>query len=488
MFSSCGKKEYAEQKLHILVDLPVKLNVLGLFATYDDVKGEDSAHLKNYLKKYMGVTEDVEYEFLPEDKAEREVRIQALRTEIMAGGGPDIFLVVSDPPGGARGSSIWNVQFPAPYEREMLFANPETAMESKLFLPLDDYLKDNDAVDTSLIFPAVLEAGKTEEGQMILPITFTFPVATCLESFVPKQLPENWESGISNENPAVRNAYTAGAWHRFSDSFESMVKEGSLAFSKSELLQRVKSALASTDMELIDTLSNTNVFVSPDTNTGELNPGINFAHEFNNAPIPFPADSFGGFLSIRSLHYRDTVEWDRNHYDHRWAKNNGRQSLFALQNEKGGVTADITAYAAVNRNSKHTESAFQALDMMLSTPTLTGWGMNESEKGDPYSYQLFTLCSCFGVPARGDLLGTGDLPFFQARISKNAPGVFGENVEVFSEYTALRNEVTHARFYGTLDQELQTMYEACLEAESDEEIEKIVSKAYDTMLMILAES
>ncbi|WP_369297967.1 hypothetical protein [uncultured Neglectibacter sp.] len=475
-FTGCREKE--SNKLRILVDL----------RDVDFVSSEPE-NLRRALKSKGELDPDtLEIELLPTEEAERTVRLRALRTEIMSGGGPDVFLMTCNFSGWRSGRGIYRPNSgdgKDPFEQERLFSDVEKCMENHFFFPLDNFFEKAKYFDPDMILPAVLEAGKTDEGQMVLPITFTFPIAVYQKDIVQPQgeLPTSWQAAADSSNRAAQKAYGVAAWNQFSDIFPRLSDTSGwgLTVTKEELTQRVKEAVKLCDFNLL-TMMETAADNLP--KLLEYDEYINYAEKV--AASPFPAEEFGGFLSERSIDYYNISFWSPGIYDYRWETKKCSQIIEPIYNTAGGVTAGITTYASINRNTKHPEEAFRVLDTLFCIDVQNGQGSTPEAQSD-MKFQTLALRGSYGIPSRNDLLKDHTLAF-QMEYSSRMSIVPGPNEELFSEYTALRSEVTHARFYGALDQELQTMYEACLEAENDEEIEKIVSQSYDTMLMILAES
>ena len=477
-----GCKEKAPEKLHILIDLVLT----------EDFRSTPEEFGRVFQYRGGLNPDTLEIEFLPTEEAERTVRIQALRTEIMSGGGPDVFLMTCNFSGWRSGRQFYpyyndggRLAIEDLYQQDRLFGNVEKCMENRTFLPLDDFFEKAEYFDPNMILPAVLEAGRTDEGQMVLPITFTFPAAVYQKDIVQSQgaFPSSWQEAVDGSNRAAQKAYGVAAWSQFSDIFPELADTSGweLAVTKEELIKRVKEAVKLSDTDIISQLRG-----AIDSSTPGASAFNTKTMEIQQENRPYPAEQFDGFLSERSLSYHNMEFWSPGFYDYRWEVKEYSQIIEPIYNTDGGVTAGITTYACINRNTKHPEEAFRALDTLFCTDVQNGYG-SKPEEYPKINFQILDFWYCYGVPARNDLMKDNNFSFQQKFLSR--VGVTpGPNEEAFSEYTALRNEVTHARFYGTLDQELQTMYEACLEAESDEEIEKIVSKAYDTMLMILAES
>lgn len=92
--------------------------------------GSSDETLRRFLDHVedLGGPENVVIDAVPSKGVERESALQRLRTEIMSGKGPDVFIVAC--PGGVFNNPS-----------EALFAVPEKAMQNGLFLTLDDYIE-----------------------------------------------------------------------------------------------------------------------------------------------------------------------------------------------------------------------------------------------------------------------------------------------------------------------------------------------------------
>ena len=86
--------------------------------------------LAHDIKRACGI-EKLAFEVVPPDGAKRKSAMQRLRTEVMAGSGPDVFIM-----SGGIGSYEFGYN-------DALFNFPENNMEGGLFLPLDEYMANN---------------------------------------------------------------------------------------------------------------------------------------------------------------------------------------------------------------------------------------------------------------------------------------------------------------------------------------------------------
>ncbi len=446
--------------LYILIDIPTE----PWFISSKKI----TEGLKDYLQYVYDMDpEDVEVEFLPEEESERSVRISALRTAIISGEGPDVFVVSSELPAGQeRKDFLKTANADSPFHnimapRERLFQDPQFAMEKGLFLPLDDYLAKAQFFDAGVIEPAVLAAGQTDEGQMLIPLAFTFPTAI-------------FQEGIAGRSNAEQNAYGAAAWNQFPDLFGQIVdyKAEKLLFSEAELLETVRDALAKGDIE-------------PGSINGDADNDMDLR-------LFFLPEKTEGLVAVCDLNHYDLRYWQPTYFSGEWQEGAVPEKIVPVKNRENGVTAQITAYIGINSNTPRPKEAFQVLDLLTRREAMGNIPVREDPKNLLPYHVLFLCYDVYGVPSRNDLLGSdygGSFGYRQSYVGQlTGKTEFIASPVTFDIYKNLRAQVTTARFYGELDWELQEMFNACREAETDEEIEKIVSKAYDTMLMILAES
>lgn len=165
-----------------------------------------------------GGPENIEFDSIPYEGSAREIAMDRIRTEIMAGGGPDVFIVTT------QGSNS-------------LFPIPEKAMQEGVFLPLDTYIQDMAQSEWDKLTPAVLEAGRTDEGQVLVPMMYTLPITIYKKEDVPEAPPAGttWQEMLSDETNILRNAAvmtndvsggllpdTGGVCCRYSDGLQIM--------------------------------------------------------------------------------------------------------------------------------------------------------------------------------------------------------------------------------------------------------------------------
>lgn len=105
----------------------------------EDSFEQDAYELENYLKA-AGVETEYEFLVLPNNTEDRETELTRLRTEIMAGEGPDAFILNATIPGYVTDLSTME-------PTEALFPNVEKSMYSHLFLDVEEMVQNSETID-----------------------------------------------------------------------------------------------------------------------------------------------------------------------------------------------------------------------------------------------------------------------------------------------------------------------------------------------------
>lgn len=243
------------------------------------------------------------YDVVPLAEPERDNYLTRLRTEILAGAGPDLFLC------NCPISLI-----------EGVFPFPKQAANNHLFLPLDDYIENARLMGWDDLFPLVMSAGKTEDGQQLLPLTYEFSMRLFdKDGPVPEiDRPMNWKQMVETRDPSVETAARAGL---IFDIF------GELADYDNDVPTFTEDAL----------LDGTKDYLSL---------------EFHEVGIPiYWSDGWFDGGTGRTLALDE----------------NGKEYfMLPSYNLAGGVTANICTFAAINRNTNYPQECFAALDYLLS--------------------------------------------------------------------------------------------------------------------------
>lgn len=362
---------------------------------------------------------ELKIEYVPTQEPDRSNFITRAGIELMSGKGADVFIV------DCYMGNLLNTS------EGCMFPYPEKAMKNKLFLPLDNYIKDARFTDFDKLLPIVMEAGKNEEGQQILPITYVITASTCLKETysLPNPLPKTQEDMIAAEDPLL-------------DYMARPLRDNLLMY-LGKPADFVKEELSFTEDELFDLamkyreLEQTNKAGGYDDIRGES--GV--------------MRWVGGILCNQNFATQSTED---------------EVIIVAGPNKTGGITAGISSYGAVNRNTEHQEMAFAVLDKLLS-------------RNDQRSNEMYYLLQ--GMPMDMEA-GNSDNRFMWEG------GPWFMNDWNFEQYQIARDRIDSVKFYTPLDREVENaLIEACSADDATEDsIRRAVHKTYTTMKMMLAES
>lgn len=341
-----------------------------------------------------GGPENIEFDSIPYEGSAREIAMDRIRTEIMAGGGPDVFIVTT------QGSNS-------------LFPIPEKAMQEGVFLPLDTYIQNMAQSEWDKLTPAVLEAGRTDEGQVLVPMMYTLPITIYKKEDVPEAPPAGttWQEMLSDETNILRNAAVMTndvSGGLLPDTGESMLsvlgrftdyETNELLFSEEDLLQCAEAMLTLKDeIDRDDTL--------PVYAQGML---------CGNGRLTFDEQSSEKYPICK----------------------NDAMTMIPLYSKDGDVTATVRAYTGINRNTKHAEEAFFVVDYLMRVDVQQNLKM------------FYMLGQNYGLPIHEDVLS----PEFPQQ--KNGFFFTDENFETLS---GVRDQITNVYFDNALVQSLSGLY------------------------------
>lgn len=188
LFTGCGKKE----------DTP-SLRIVTERTISNGMNQQAQQMIEQFQEKYPEFT--VKLEILPEKKTEREIVIKQIRSQLMSGRGPDIFLlptkntvlapkyldpvgIIGPPPPEFSNTIFVDMDTDEVYpmerrvvaDREPLFPDVAQTMENKLFLDLSDYYDADESLGRDCLNQKVMDAGTVNGKRYILPIRYDMPV------------------------------------------------------------------------------------------------------------------------------------------------------------------------------------------------------------------------------------------------------------------------------------------------------------------------
>ena len=412
-------QDYSARPLRLFVDFYAGFIGAVSYRTDDDMV-ED---ILNMVAERGGPT-DIEVEMMPPQPDARQTELNRLRVELMAGGGPDVFLTTSVEP-------IYSGQDQA------LFQFPEQAMRRGFFLKLDEYIENAQFMEWEKLNPVVMDAGRTEEGQYLLPIVYSFPMAFFLADDVdPYPVTTTWSDIAAGNDPVLNTlmepqydsegrkdwcgtSYLSLTWKNLAD-YDS----GELLISEEDLLQRAKEALA----------------------VGEK--GTTELRHFSSTMSRELFSPSSQWLTFDVERYQGITPTDP-------------VTMIPLYCDQGGAVVPVRAYTGINAATERPEDAFFVTDVLLS----------EDFQGKSF---LFDAWEGRSIPVCDELTGVMLAPILEA-------------------YLEARSQITSARIATPLDAKINGAmleYQWMLEdgEATEEALEKLISDAYREMKQMLDES
>jgi hypothetical protein len=407
--------------------------------------------------------EKIEVEYLPSGGIERETALQRIRTGIMSGRGPDVFLVYctdKDPL----------------LAEESLFTIPEKAMELSIFMTLDEYMENNTVfAEWEKMNQTVLSAGRTDEGQQIIPLCYKIPV-TIYKADEVQHTPSKeitWMDMLVSEDKALR---AAAVW---TDNSSELEQGMPFMLTRAPMTEFILGAVADYEDEKL-------LFSEEDLNQ-------------RLSEIAELADCYraGEFDSV-PMHYSTYPGWQFNDFDSRGELDginsefdawNGIQwdnaySMIPLYSDDGGVTAEISAYAAINRNTQHPEEAFLFLDYLSS---YTAQRSDHIYQTSIYLGRSQGRTTC-NIPMYDELMCANQRVYWVNGYSDSSETGWYITDENFTQLCAVRDQITHVRFRNAFDLEFTKLYRDFVDAyRCGEDTEAAVTESYRKILQMLRE-
>lgn len=374
----------------------------------------------------------VEFEYLPKEGEAREAALTHMRTEIMSGKGPDLFIC------GCTNPQI---------DEQPLFRFPDQVMKQHLFLPLDEYFASAQFTDLDKLLPIAMEAGRNEEGQQLVPLAFTMPITVFRKSEVQHE----------HSKTMTRAEQLAG-----DDAMKL-----SAAAEPANCLYR-----SAGFRELADYESETLCFSEEELGAYLEECGRLFSEQDGlDAPDCFTTGLCANFIDVPGA---EVMYFDSSH--HGGLRSTDTFTMVPVYSNEGGYIAYITSFAAINRNTEKPEEAFLLLDYLLSPA---------GARSELYGRLLDQV----GMPVHMDLGEMG------ASVAAVAGGVWWMSDENYAEYCSLRDNISAMRFSTPFELEIRKAYWDIdsiawkrSQGEKTDSAENIIADTYRTMKMELAES
>ncbi len=368
-------------------------------------------------------------EVLPmEGDSAYDAELTKLRTEIMAGNGPDVFLM-----SGFGGGD-------ASLPKNTLFQNPEAAMEKGLFLPLDKYIENARFMEFDKFDPKVMAAGQNEQGQVILPMFYRVCEMMTFPEDKDAPLPANWNEILACTDSDVRVRASFGLTSLglremcFDKIADSLNEE--LLIDEEEFFLRVKEAL-----------------------------------DFYTGSIPL-MDKFSDTMTAQQAIS---------------LANSGEMQYFVPGTASGSINAAIETWCAVSSSTKFPEDAFFIADILLSYDFLKQepfWSKQPPAQKNSQSMTFFWTAGESLVPVHtGILSGKGSYKYNEGLIPARRAAI--KNARENIGYAYFTSNVDRE-----IDHMTAELFDMARQGESltGDDIRKAADKTYTTMKMMLAES
>ena len=306
-FSACGEKGFDP-------DEPITLTVC-VESFFVETMMDDE--LEDIVGTYYPNI-SLEFEVINStDLQKRENQLQNLRTEIVAGKGPDIFLLST-------------YQYGYSDDVEPLFVNVEKAMRNNIFLPLNEYIAESEHYIPEEHLGIVMDAGKLNGEQLVLPLLYSVSHKLYDAEKVEGLEFPTWDNFNNCGDPTLLNTLGVGiGFNRIFDSIADYDKL-ELSFSEEELLYYFKAANALAEVE-------------------------------PNEELGFSTDTNGIYMNSWYLEEIRLLP--------------GEPYAHPIQNINGGVTALIEAYGAINANTARPEAAFKVVELFFDKDVQSGKGI-----------------------------------------------------------------------------------------------------------------
>lgn len=434
------KSAPAEQEtLRVLVDLEPgswigSLTLRASLNKYEETTLKNGRKLHNSFEtviKNLGGPK-LELEIPPNNASMREPYLSNLRTEILAGKGPDVFVCAAG----------WNYRAepddPAGNgEMDPLFNFPHSAMKRSIFLSLDQYIPDFQFTQWDSLTPIVMDAGKYNDSQYILPMTYTVPMTVFRKSDFQHTPSKDmtWDDMLQG-GPELKAAAS------LMDLSLRSTTTGRLSCALMPLSAPDKDDLAFTEEELMDFMTRRSAAVQETRS--------------NDALPPFFDDLLSvSFDDLLDLHEGFTPE--------------DEFTFVPLYSRSGGVSAAVTSFAAVNANTEYPRAAAFLMDYLLG---------EECQRSSLYAYATLHQA----VPVMEGLMQP------DAPVSTGEDSTWSLSPENYQALCALRGSITHAEFSTPLDLELSGLHSDLGDYQKRKSAGTLVHDAYIRMKMMLAES
>jgi len=384
--------------------------------------------LLSEMKEHNG-PENVTYDFIEGQGETRDAALTRIRAELMAGAGPDVFVICHDQ-----------------YSPNNLFKFVEKKMEENVFLSLDAYMEESQFMDVSRMNQTILNGGKNSSGQqMLIPLRYTFPTTVLPASKVQVDLSQTYTLNDMMQGTDLALTSALAGWRNeegiLSDYSSALGKKAdykkeSLSFSQEEFHEFIEGLLVFNDKV-------------NDEKLGDIVKGV-------------ARTDLWDFRLILS--------------DQKW----GSQpvTIVPLYNRQGGLTAKIMDYAAVNRNTNNPAGAFWIVDFIS--------GEKQMQTTDFHMY-----LNSQGLPIYDELMQEETMLPYRKDVStreKDPLKYIFFKEDDWQAVTAAKNAITSVDFPTEIDLEIDLLLNKIHYSTDKTQTGVMIDNCYKKITMLLGES
>lgn len=152
IFTSCKKEDPA----HTTGSENVQLWLITEASETDGINGVTEKLIDQFEETHEGFS--IHMEVLPINEEERTVRLEQIRTQVMAGYGPDIYLL------------------PSLFSDDMLFDDVAQAMRNGVFADISTFYDADAELCKETLESKVMDAGVVDSARYVLPIYYNIPL------------------------------------------------------------------------------------------------------------------------------------------------------------------------------------------------------------------------------------------------------------------------------------------------------------------------
>lgn len=359
---------------------------------------------------------------LTADQEERSNRIDQLQTEMMAGQGPDIFILPCD-----DGFT---------YNETQLVENVEKGMATGLFADLTTLYNQDETLQKDVLLEKVMDAGVMDDKRYILPLRYQYPIILTLEDELQaagleiSELSQNSETFLSTVLSQKKSAWHVSGANVFAANLIN-VFPSLCDYSTGEVSLDEETVVATLSqyMELLSSLDQKSI---------EADGGVwpNFLSADRPLSTLFLSDDLFFYLDIAYAQYQDLVAVP-----------------FAAQD--GSIVANVSYYGAVSANCAAVEEAYEFLKLFLSREVQSGGAL----EADGASYDASEWGTTHGWPVRSDITAAElraavpQTPLLHGMVEELRQPVEGEPAPMLPEefFTEAYERIGEVRPYTQLD-------------------------------------